>query len=475
MKECWRFWEMIGTNPCIDMPVFNLITHKVDPECSANQFKHLCGQRKQIAIHDLLSGMALLCQGQVQAKVRFVFALFDFTHSNSLSRGELCMLFASAMRGLCAMKSAPYPPMEGLERLAARAFATYALLGQEAMRCGAWKNESSVGNASLPLGLTNGAEGDLPLPAFIDLCQGDPAISALLSNLDTSVEATEAFLERMLAKQKVLLGELAEVDAALESAGAHIVGGKSSHSVDGYATLDRMLDFCAASGDGATSGDAVCSRMDPHESRGALEEETYGSDIHAKPRKTKHSDEACSAASRAACEMCSSIADVLALPGFAGCSGSISFDDVALLCHVGGLSLAKDLVPAFPACASRVTHSLRQEYCIEISRASTRTAATLGERAADLHCLRQLTATRKPMRAAFHAFGESVDHSKRDCDNACLRSLVCSVATANAEASTAQKQLRSLTETAPCTPTFGLSVSLTAVGLRCFSCQGNVS
>ena len=454
---------MIGANPCVALPVMNLVTHSVDPECSADQFQRLSGPQgngKQIAIHDLLSGMALLCQGQVEAKVRFVFALFDFTHSNALSRGELCMLFASAMRGLCAMKDAPYPPVEGLERLTAKAFGKYALLGQEAMRRGVWKNAGATGvggGEELPLGLTNGAEGDLPLRAFVDLCRDDPAISALLSNLDTSVEATEAFLERMLARQKVLLGELAEVDAALESAGENIFGGDESRGVSvGEASLDRLLDSLTAAGGGAAPLDSVGTQMKAAKSRRALGGEAVrASSAVGQPLQLPCGDDEFCAASRAACEMCSSMADTLALPGFEGSSGCISFDDVALLCHVGGLSLAKDLAPAFPALAPRVAHSLRQECCVEGSRAKTRAAATLVDHAAVV--LRQR-----------HPGSENVEHDENDdCDNARLRGLVQCAVAANADALAAQKTLQCLAKNTPCTPALALPVRLRGKSTFC--------
>ena len=413
--------------------------------------------------------MALLCHGQVQTKVCFVFDLFDFTNSGSLSRGELCMLFSSAMRGVCAMKGAPFPPVEGLERLTAKSFGKYALLGQEAMRSGTWKGTPCGSRAQvdeLPLGLTNGADGDLPLRAFVDLCQDDPAISALLSNLDTSVEATEAFLGRMLARQKLLLGELAEIEAALEAAGEHFPVDCARSTVapslgkvlgapqpGGQSDVNRTLPRVPAGHRSPMKLGEVTPLGDVY-SRGVLEEEPQISEDNRPSYPVNDAEKLFCVAARETFGLCSSINDVLVLPGFAGLSGSISFDDVVLLCHVGGLSLSRDLAPAFPVLAPRVAQSLRQQRCVELKRVGCVCTSSFAEHANRIHS-QQLPSNHM----ASHTLAENVHPDDAcDIDNSPLRHLACRIVEANYESFVTEQTIQvHSSETTPYTPTLTLS------------------
>lgn len=54
---------------------------------------------------------------------------------------------------------------------------------------------------------------------FIDWCNIDPFASALLSNLDESMTRSAVFAARKLEEQKLLLEQLANIEAALEGSG----------------------------------------------------------------------------------------------------------------------------------------------------------------------------------------------------------------------------------------------------------------
>lgn len=148
----------------------------------------------RVAALDVLAGVALVSKANSAQKAGYLFGLFDFNRKKKLERDEVLAMLSAAMRGYCAIKSAPLPPPEGLEWLVDVSIFEH--------------NRIDPGSGTISMG------------TFVDWCKRNPNAEVILANADAVATGSgSAFADRRRAMQKKLLTRLARIESSLEMLG----------------------------------------------------------------------------------------------------------------------------------------------------------------------------------------------------------------------------------------------------------------
>ena len=74
--------------------------------------------------YEFTCALALLAEGTINEKTEFIFRLYDFNKSESLSKDELTILMTNVMTGIAKVSKSPIPKIAQIEKKSEAIFRT---------------------------------------------------------------------------------------------------------------------------------------------------------------------------------------------------------------------------------------------------------------------------------------------------------------------------------------------------------------
>ena len=127
MRLSYKQYKEITIRFSVDIAQFAdiLALDETAPETGA-AFKLFSTKRTPTMVDalEVLSGICMFCEASLAEKIGYVFTLYDFNDSGTLTPDELTILMRSTTRALAKIGGTPEPTVKDIERLCDEAFIT---------------------------------------------------------------------------------------------------------------------------------------------------------------------------------------------------------------------------------------------------------------------------------------------------------------------------------------------------------------